>query len=176
MPHAGVGQCAQRRAYGYRYIGKHEGDGEARYQVVANEAQVVRKIFQWVGQDRCSIGEVCRRLKERGSRRHGRGKTAWDRSVGLGDCSRIPRTRGRRPLARRDRGRSSPRNSGPSGVVLSILGDRSLGSRQHRTIRSSSMSRRSSTRPSSTRSSSNLRRIDNANVLVLREAVTCCRD
>src|SRR5882672_11072271 len=27
--------------YGYRYIGKHEGDGEARYQVVANEAQVV---------------------------------------------------------------------------------------------------------------------------------------
>src|SRR5258708_17772450 len=35
--------------YGYRYIDKHEGDGEARYQVVAEEARVVRKIFEWVG-------------------------------------------------------------------------------------------------------------------------------
>lgn len=42
--------------YGYRYVGKHEGDGEARYQVMANEARVVKKIFAWVGQDRCSIG------------------------------------------------------------------------------------------------------------------------
>ena len=32
-----------------------------------NEARVVRQIFTWVGQDRCSIGEVCRRLKSRGS-------------------------------------------------------------------------------------------------------------
>src|SRR4029079_3663656 len=49
--------------YGYRYVGKHDGDGEARYQVVAEEARVVRKIFEWVGQERCSIGEVCRRLR-----------------------------------------------------------------------------------------------------------------
>ncbi len=48
--------------YGYRYVSKHEGDGEARYQVVAGEALVVRKIFEWVGQERRSIGEVCRRL------------------------------------------------------------------------------------------------------------------
>jgi site-specific DNA recombinase len=66
--------------YGYRYIGKHEGDGEARYQVVADEAQVVRKIFRWVGQDRCSIGEVCRRLKSEGIPTR-TGKMAWDRSV-----------------------------------------------------------------------------------------------
>jgi site-specific DNA recombinase len=66
--------------YGYRYVGKHEGDGEARYQVVAEEARVVRKIFEWVGQERCSIGEVCRRLRREGipSRT---GKPAWDRSV-----------------------------------------------------------------------------------------------
>lgn len=32
--------------YGYRYVGKHEGDGEARYQVVAEEARVVRKVFE----------------------------------------------------------------------------------------------------------------------------------
>jgi site-specific DNA recombinase len=66
--------------YGYRYVGKHEGGGEARYQVIVEEARVVRKIFEWVGQERCSIGEVCRRLRREGipSRT---GKPAWDRSV-----------------------------------------------------------------------------------------------
>src|SRR5437763_4532238 len=66
--------------YGYRYIGKHEGDGEARYQVVAEEARVVRKIFEWVGQERCSIGEVCRRLRRDGIPTR-TGKSAWDRST-----------------------------------------------------------------------------------------------
>src|SRR3954469_13813713 len=66
--------------YGYRYVGKHEGDGEARYQVVAEEARVVRKIFEWVGQERCSIGEVCRRLRREGIASR-TGKLAWDRSV-----------------------------------------------------------------------------------------------
>ena len=66
--------------YGYRYIGKHEGGGEARYQVVAEEARVVRKIFEWVGQERCSIGEVRRRLNAEGVPTR-TGKSVWDRSV-----------------------------------------------------------------------------------------------
>jgi site-specific DNA recombinase len=66
--------------YGYRYISKRDGDGEARYQVVANEARVVRTIFEWVGRDRYSIGEVCRRLKSAGVPTQ-TGKAAWDRSV-----------------------------------------------------------------------------------------------
>jgi site-specific DNA recombinase len=66
--------------YGYRYVGKHEGGGEARYQVVAEEARVVRKIFEWVGQERCSIGEVCRRLRREDVPTR-TGKSAWDRSV-----------------------------------------------------------------------------------------------
>src|SRR6516164_6158371 len=66
--------------YGYRYIGKHEGGGAARYQVVAEEARVVRKIFEWFGQERCSIGEVCRRLRRDGIPTR-TGKSAWDRSV-----------------------------------------------------------------------------------------------
>jgi site-specific DNA recombinase len=66
--------------YGYRYIGKHESGGEARYQVVAEEARVVRKIFVWFGQERCSIGEVCRRLRHDGVSTR-TGKSAWDRSV-----------------------------------------------------------------------------------------------
>ena len=66
--------------YGYRYIGKHEGGGAARYQVLADEARVVRKIFEWFGQERCSIGEVCRRLRRDGIPTR-TGKSAWDRSV-----------------------------------------------------------------------------------------------
>ncbi len=66
--------------YGYRYVSKHEGGGAARYQVVADEARVVRQIFEWVGQERCSIGEVCRRLQRDGVPTR-TGKSAWDRSV-----------------------------------------------------------------------------------------------
>ena len=66
--------------YGYRYVGKHEGGGEARYQVVAEEARVVRKIFEWIGRERCSIGEVCRRLRREGVPTR-TGKSAWDRSM-----------------------------------------------------------------------------------------------
>src|SRR5262249_7888270 len=66
--------------YGYRYIGKHEGGGEARYQVLAEEARVVRKIFEWSGQERCSIGEVCRRLQGDGVPTR-TGKPAWDRAT-----------------------------------------------------------------------------------------------
>src|SRR4051794_15953990 len=66
--------------YGYRYIGKHEGGGEARYQVLAEEARIVRKIFEWVGQERCSIGEVCRRLQCDGVPTR-TGKPAWDRAT-----------------------------------------------------------------------------------------------
>jgi site-specific DNA recombinase len=66
--------------YGYRYVTKHEGDGEARYQVLAEEARVVRKIFEWIGQERCSIGEVCRRLRREGIPTR-KGKAAWDRST-----------------------------------------------------------------------------------------------
>ena len=66
--------------YGYHYIGRHEGGGEARYQVLAEEARVVRKTFEWIGQERCSIGEVCRRLRRDGVPTR-TGKPAWDRAT-----------------------------------------------------------------------------------------------
>src|SRR4051812_30802557 len=47
--------------YGYRYISRRDSGSEAAYQVVEEEAAVVRQIFRWVGHERCSIGEVCRR-------------------------------------------------------------------------------------------------------------------
>src|SRR2546425_8764280 len=45
--------------YGYRYVGKYAGAGEARYEVVFEEARVVQQIFEWVGRDGRSIAEVC---------------------------------------------------------------------------------------------------------------------
>jgi site-specific DNA recombinase len=66
--------------YGYRYVSKHDGDGEARFDVILEEARVVRQVFGWVGHDHCSIGEVCRRLnKARAQTRTG--KTVWDRAT-----------------------------------------------------------------------------------------------
>jgi site-specific DNA recombinase len=51
--------------FGYRYIPKHEGGGEARYQVVLDEARIVQEMFQWVAHERCSIRQVCQRLDAR---------------------------------------------------------------------------------------------------------------
>jgi site-specific DNA recombinase len=66
--------------YGYRYIGKYEGGGQARYEVVEAQADVVRQIFAWVALDRCSIGQVCRQLQER-EILSPRGKNYWDRTT-----------------------------------------------------------------------------------------------
>jgi site-specific DNA recombinase len=66
--------------YGYRYIRKQDGDGEGRYQVVAEEARVARRIFGWVGRDHCSLCEVTRRLKGEGVRTR-TGLTEWDSST-----------------------------------------------------------------------------------------------
>jgi site-specific DNA recombinase len=66
--------------YGYRYVGRREGGGEASYQVAEEEAQVVRQVFTWIGRDRCSIGEVCRRLKQQGTPSP-KGKGFWDRTT-----------------------------------------------------------------------------------------------
>src|SRR5947207_5204705 len=41
--------------YGYRYVTKQEGAGAAHFEVVGEEARVVRPVFEWVGRDRCSI-------------------------------------------------------------------------------------------------------------------------
>jgi site-specific DNA recombinase len=66
--------------YGYRYITVHEGGGQARLEPIAEQAHVVRQIFKWVGQDRCSISDVCGRLKESGELT-ATGRTFWSRTV-----------------------------------------------------------------------------------------------
>ena len=66
--------------YGYRYVTKYEGGGQARYEIMPDEARVVRQVFAWVGHDRLTIGEVCRRLTQAGEMTR-TGRTVWDRSV-----------------------------------------------------------------------------------------------
>jgi site-specific DNA recombinase len=69
--------------YGYRYVSKHEGDGQACFEVIPDQAHVVQQVFQWVGQERCTINEVCRRLHAAGictytGKEHWDHKTVWD--------------------------------------------------------------------------------------------------
>ena len=78
--HAGVVSVLCGAPYGYHYISKPLGGGVARFDIVEHEARVVRQVFSWVGQERVSIGEVCRRLQRAGEPRRD-GKTTWDRSV-----------------------------------------------------------------------------------------------
>ena len=66
--------------YGYRYISCQEGSGQASYEIVLEQARVVRQIFEWVGRDRLSIGEVCRRLQKQGIPTK-TGKAYWDRTT-----------------------------------------------------------------------------------------------
>jgi len=61
-------------------MNKHEGGGNARYDLMEEEAPVGRPIFLWIGQERLRIGEVCRRLP-RAEERTRTGRTQWARSV-----------------------------------------------------------------------------------------------
>jgi site-specific DNA recombinase len=66
--------------YGYRYVKKNEGGGEARYEILTDQARVVQQIFEWVGIQRIGLWEVCRRLQSAGELTRS-GNTRWDRST-----------------------------------------------------------------------------------------------
>jgi site-specific DNA recombinase len=78
--HAGSVNVLVAAPYGYCYIPKHAGSGQAHYEIVAEEARVVRQLFEWVGHERATIGDVCRRLSRAGELTR-TGKAVWDRSV-----------------------------------------------------------------------------------------------
>jgi len=66
--------------YGYRYVKKSEGGGEARFEILPDQARVVRQIFEWVGSERAGLWEVCRRLQVAGEQTRS-GNKRWDRST-----------------------------------------------------------------------------------------------
>lgn len=69
-----------RAPFGYQYISKSHGGGEARWEVVLEEARVVQRMFQHVGVDRGSINDVRRMLQAEGVRTS-KGQKSWSQST-----------------------------------------------------------------------------------------------
>jgi site-specific DNA recombinase len=67
--------------FGYRYVSVRKGVGQARFEPVGERARIVRQIFSWIGRDRCSLAEVCRRLQKAGTPT-ANGKRIWSREAG----------------------------------------------------------------------------------------------
>jgi site-specific DNA recombinase len=78
--HVGAVHVLSGAPYGYRSVPKDEGGGQARSELIPDEARVVRQVFTWVGGARLTSGEVCRRLTQAGERTR-TGKPVWDRRV-----------------------------------------------------------------------------------------------
>ena len=92
---AGAVNVLSGAPYGYRYITKYEGGGQARYEIVPDEARLVRQVFAWVGRDRLTIGEVCRRLTQAGERDpHRQDRVGSECRVGHVEKSRLSGHRG----------------------------------------------------------------------------------
>jgi site-specific DNA recombinase len=85
--------------YGYRYVRKQEGGGQARYEIVAEAARVVQQIFAWVARERLSLREVCRRLAEQGQPSPA-GRPRWGPS-GVANLLRNPAYQGQAAYGRR---------------------------------------------------------------------------
>jgi site-specific DNA recombinase len=110
---------------GYRYVSKQEGGGEARYELVDERAQMVLQVFRWVGEDRCTINEVCRRLHQAGIRTVS-GKEHWDHKT-IWDMLKNPAYKGEaafgkthwtpvKPRLRAPRGRPAQSRRGYAGT------------------------------------------------------------
>ena len=93
--------------YGYRYVTRAEGGGTARYEILEDQAQVVRRMFDWVGRERLSIGEVQRRLTAAAIPTP-RGKAWWDRSTIWGMLNN-PAYRGQAAFGKTHTGALRPR-------------------------------------------------------------------
>jgi site-specific DNA recombinase len=115
--------------FGYRYITVHDGGGKARFEILPEQAAVVRDVFKWVGRERCSLGEVCRRLQSSG-RVTATGKRVWSRqtvwhilqnpvyrgTAAYGKTHMMPRTRKSRP--RPPKGRPAEPRVSSSAVAV----------------------------------------------------------
>jgi site-specific DNA recombinase len=99
--------------YGYRFVRKADGGGVARFDVILEEARVVRQIFEWVGAERVSLAEVARRLQKEGI--HTRtGQERWDRST-ICDMLKNPAYVGTAVYGRTRVGPRRPRLRAPRG-------------------------------------------------------------
>lgn len=102
--------------YGYRYITIAEGGGQARYEILDEQAHWVRQMFDWVGRERLSIGEVTRRLRA-GTIPTPTGKKEWDRTT-VWDLLRNPAYQGQAAFGKTCVGELRPRLRAPRGRPL----------------------------------------------------------
>ena len=96
--------------YGYRYVTKQQGDGEARYEILLEEARHVREIFTWVALEGLSLSRAAQRLSDQGvPTRTGKARwrtttirgvllnPAYTGAAKYGKTRQIPRTSNHRP-------------------------------------------------------------------------------
>ncbi len=76
---AGVVNVLSGAPYGYRYL-RRSDDAEARYEIVEDQARVVRELFRRYVEDNVSIAELVRWLATEGIPTS-TGKARWDRST-----------------------------------------------------------------------------------------------
>jgi site-specific DNA recombinase len=99
--------------YGYRFVGKHAGGGAAHYQVVFEEAHVVRQIFAWAAHERLSYNAICKRLKDQGIPSP-KGLPRWHREV-IGKLLKNPTYKGTAIFGKSRVGERAPRLRPPRG-------------------------------------------------------------
>ena len=78
---AGAVSVLSRAPYGYRYITRAAGGGDARYDIDEDAARIVRQVFTWVGHERLTLAAVCRRLYAANVASPA-GNTHWSRAHG----------------------------------------------------------------------------------------------
>lgn len=105
--------------YGYRYISKVAGRGalpgsDAQFNVNLEEAEIVRQMFQWVGEERLSIRQVCRRLEKLGVCPP-KGGVRWS-SKSVGGMLHNPAYKGLAGYGKRCSGPMRPRPRPPRGA------------------------------------------------------------
>lgn len=66
--------------YGYRYIPRYHSGHDAALNIVLEHAAIVRQMFTWIGVERRSLHEVCRRLEKQGVLSPS-GKKHWGRGT-----------------------------------------------------------------------------------------------
>ena len=62
----GAVSVLSRAPFGYRYITREAGGGDARYEIDEEAARIVRQVFTWVGHGHLTLAGVCRRLHDSG--------------------------------------------------------------------------------------------------------------
>jgi site-specific DNA recombinase len=98
---------------GSRSSNQHPGGGQARDDVSAAAAWVVRQGGEWRGCQRLAMGAVCRRLRPAGDRPRP-GRPVWDRR-GVGERRNQPADRGRAACGKPRPGPRRPRRRAPRG-------------------------------------------------------------